>query len=103
MLGMKITLAQHGGQAAGINLQRPPLVFDIDSLDAPQAAEIKGLVAAATAANPVAKGSGKARDEMSYTITIADEGRKTVLSQSDTTMSAEFARLLGWLQRHPRK
>jgi hypothetical protein len=60
-------------------------------------------VAAATAANPVAKSSGKARDEMSYTITIADEGRETALSQSDTTMSAEFAHLLGWLQRHPRK
>ena len=103
MLDMKITLAQHGGQAAGINLQRPPLVFDTDSLDAPQAAEIRGLVAAATAANPVAKNSGKARDEMSYTITIADEGRETALSQSDTTMSAEFAHLLGWLQRHPRK
>jgi hypothetical protein len=107
MLDMKITLAQHGGQAAGINLQRPPLVFDTDSLDAPQAAEIRGLVAAATAANPVAKSSGKssgkARDEMSYTITIADEGRETALSQSDTTMSAEFAHLLGWLQRHPRK
>ena len=102
MLDMKITLAQHGGQAAGINLQRPPLVFDTDSLDAPQAAEIRGLVAAATAANPVGKSSGKARDEMSYTITLQDQGRETVLSQSDTTMSADFAKLLAWLQRYPK-
>ena len=40
---------------------------------------------------------------MSYTITIEDQGRKTVLSQSDTTMSAEFGKLLAWLQRHPAK
>ena len=39
---------------------------------------------------------------MSYTITIED-GRKTVLSQSDTAMSAEFGRLLAWLQRYPGK
>ena len=25
---MKVKLSQHGGQAAGINLQRPPLVVD---------------------------------------------------------------------------
>ena len=39
---------------------------------------------------------------MSYTITIQDQGRETVLSQSDTTMSADFAKLLAWLRRHPK-
>jgi len=39
---------------------------------------------------------------MSYTITIQDQGRETVLSQSDTTMSADFAKLLTWLQRYPK-
>jgi hypothetical protein len=38
---------------------------------------------------------------MSYTITIDDDGRETVLSQSDTTMSADFGKLLTWLRRHP--
>ncbi len=38
---------------------------------------------------------------MSYTITINDQGRETVLSQSDTTMSADFGKLLTWLQHHP--
>jgi hypothetical protein len=98
---MKIILAQHGGQAAGINLNRPPKVIDSAALDEPKAAELKGLVAAATSAPSSATSSGKARDEMSYTITVQDQGRETVLSQSDTTMSADFAKLLAWLQRYP--
>jgi hypothetical protein len=40
---------------------------------------------------------------MSYTITIEDDGQQTVLSQSDTAMSAEFGKLLAWLQHHPGK
>ena len=99
---MKISLAQHGGQAAAINLNRPPKVIDSAALDEPKAAELKGLVAAATAAPSSAASSGKARDEMSYTITLQDQGRETVLSQSDTTMSADFAKLLAWLQRYPK-
>jgi hypothetical protein len=103
MGGMKITLAQHGGQAAGIRLARPPEIVDAAALDEPKAAELKALVAAATSAPSSAARSGKARDEMSYTITIQDQGRETVLSQSDTTMSADFGKLLAWLQRHPGK
>jgi hypothetical protein len=40
---------------------------------------------------------------MSYTITIEDSGKSETLSQSDTAMSAEFDRLLTWLQHHPGK
>jgi hypothetical protein len=97
---MKISLAQHGGQAAGINLQRPPLVIDSAVLDETAAAELRGLVAAAGSTPPRAPNRGKARDEMSYKITIEDDGRETVLSQSDTTMSEEFGKLLTWLRRH---
>jgi hypothetical protein len=100
---MKVILAQHGGQAAGINLQRAPQAIDSAALDESRAAELKSLVAAASSAPPRAAISGKARDEMSYRITIQDEGRETELSQSDTTMSAEFGKLLGWLQRNPAK
>jgi len=99
---MKVILAQHGGQAAGINLNRPPKVIDSVALDGPKAAELKDLVAAATSAPSSAASSGRARDEMSYTITIQDQGRETVLSQSDTTMSADFGRLLAWLRRYPK-
>ena len=37
---------------------------------------------------------------MSYTITVEDSGRSTVLTQSDVTMTREFAELLAWLQEH---
>jgi emfourin len=37
---------------------------------------------------------------MSYTITIEDGGRQTVLKQSDTAMSPAFAALLTWIQSH---
>jgi len=99
---MKVTLSKHGGQAAGINLQRPPQVVDSAALDESRASELKKLAASAVSAAAPAR-SGRARDEMSYTITIEDDGRETVLSQSDTAMSAEFGRLLAWLQRYPGK
>ncbi|HVR59816.1 MAG TPA: protealysin inhibitor emfourin [Pseudolabrys sp.] len=99
---MKVTLSKHGGQAAGINLQRPPLVVDSAALDDSGASELKKLAASAISA-AVPAHSGRARDEMSYTITIEDDGRETELSQSDTAMSAEFGRLLAWLQRRPGK
>jgi hypothetical protein len=100
---MKVTLAQHGGQAAGIRLNTPPLTIDSAALDKSEAAELGALAAAATSASPSAARSAKTRDEMSYTITVQHEGRETVLSQSDTTMSADFGKLLAWLQRQSRK
>jgi hypothetical protein len=99
---MKVTLSRHGGQAAGVYLQRPPLAVDSAALDGSEASELKRLVAAAVSAVAPAR-SGRARDEMSYTITIEDDGHQTVLSQSDTAMSADFGKLLAWLQRHPDK
>jgi hypothetical protein len=100
---MKVMLAQHGGQAAGLFLQRPPAVVDATALDASKATELKGLVDAAVAAPSPQASSGKTRDEMSYTITVEGDGRNTVLNQSDTRMSAEFRALLGWLKQHPQK
>ena len=99
---MKVKLSQHGGQAAGINLQRPPLVVDSGALDDSTASELKTLAASAVSAPPPVR-SGRARDEMSYTITIEADGSQTVLSQSDTAMSADFGKLLAWLRRHPGK
>ena len=66
------------------------------------ASELKTLAASAVSAPPPVR-SGRARDEMSYTITIEDDGSQTVLSQSDTAMSADFGKLLAWLRRHPGK
>jgi hypothetical protein len=98
---MKVIFTQHGGQAAGIFLQRPPVVVDTAALDEARATELRSLVAAATSAPSRGAGSGKARDEMSYKITVQDdEGRKTALSQSDTTMSEAFGKLRAWLQHY---
>ena len=96
---MKVTLAQHGGQAAGINLRRAPRIVDAAVLDEVTAAALRKLAAAAVSASAPER-TGRARDEMSYTITIEDGGRQTVLSQSDTAMSPEFGKLLAWLQRY---
>ena len=51
---MKVTLSKHGGQAAGIYLQRPPLVVDSAALD-----ESGGF--RAEAARGVGRFSGRAR------------------------------------------
>ena len=96
---MKVTLATHGGLAAGINLRLPPRVVDAETLTEPAAEELAQLVAAAEAASrPAGKGPGRARDEMSYTITVEDGGHQVVLAESDTTMSEEFGALLSWLE-----
>jgi len=98
---MKVTLAKSGGQAAAIYLHRPPQVVDADTLPKPAADELARLVAAAMAAPPVKETRpGSARDAMSYTITVEDRGRPTVLRQADTTMSPAFAALLSWLERY---
>jgi hypothetical protein len=98
---MKVMLAQHGGQAAGLFLQRPPAVVDATALDPAKAAELRALVDAAMAAPAPAGSSGKTRDEMSYTISVEGDGHGSVLKQSDTGMSAEFRALLSWLKQHP--
>jgi hypothetical protein len=99
---MKVSLSKHGGQAAGIYLDRPPQVVDSTALDEAEASELKRLATAAASA-AVPAHSGRARDEMSYTVTIDENGHQTVLSQSDTAMSDDFGKLLAWLRRHGRK
>ncbi|GAA2592605.1 hypothetical protein GCM10010399_24040 [Dactylosporangium fulvum] len=98
---MKVTLATHGGQAASIYLRLPPRVVDADTLPEEEARELARLVEAAkTAQVAEEEGPGRARDAMSYTITVQDGERSTVLTQSDTTMSPAFAALLSWLEQH---
>lgn len=105
---MKVTLATHGGQAAGIRLAQPARVVDTADLTDGDAAELARLVAAtrSEAAGPDSS-RGRARDAMSYTITVEEEeeeeeegGSSTALSRSDTTMTRSFADLLAWLDQH---
>jgi hypothetical protein len=97
---MRVTLATHGGQAAGINLRLPPRVMDSATLPESAAKNLSQLVAAAKSVEVSAASDQRARDAMSYTITVEDSGRSTVLTQSDVTMTREFAELLAWLQEH---
>ena len=97
---MKVTLATHGGLAAAINIQRPPRVVDTETLTGPAAADLSRLVAAAKAVNASPARDERARDAMSYTITVEERGQSTTLTQTDMTMSAQFAALLNWLQLH---
>ncbi len=97
---MKVTLALHGGLAAAIHLSRPPRQVDAGDLPAEAAAELARLAAAAAASPAPAQSERRIPDAMSYTITIEDGGRQTVLKQSDMAMSPAFAALLGWLQSH---
>ena len=44
---------------------------------------------------------GRARDAVSYTIRVEEDGGEIfTISQSDATMSPAFAALLEWLDRH---
>jgi hypothetical protein len=97
---MRVTLATYGGQAAAINLRLPPKVLDADALPENAAAELAQLVEAAVPAAEEDRPPSRARDAMSYTITVEEGGRSTVLTQSETTMSPEFAALLSWLEKH---
>ncbi|KOV13759.1 hypothetical protein ADK90_36670 [Streptomyces sp. XY413] len=95
---MRVTLESYGGLAAA-NLRRRPNVLNTDDLPESAAAELARLVAAAVAM-PEEEPDGRARDAMSYVITVDDGGRSTVLTQSDTAKSPAFAALLAWLRVH---
>ncbi|KPI20628.1 hypothetical protein OV450_0094 [Actinobacteria bacterium OV450] len=96
---MKVTLATHGGLAAAANLRLPPKVLDTDTLPENAASELARLVEAAVAAGEADQPS-RARDAMSYTISVEDGGRSTVLKQSDAAMTPAFAALLTRLREY---
>ena len=98
---MRISLAKHGGLAAGMSLGCLPWVLDTNTLPPAAAEELARLVEAARATPQAAEaGPRRARDAMSYTIMVEDSGNQTVLSGSDTDMSPAFGKLLASLERH---
>jgi hypothetical protein len=96
---VKVILEKYGGFAAGI--RQPPHIVDSTALPETDAEELAQLVSALKGAPAVEEESpGRARDAMSYTITVEDGGKRTVFRQSDMTMSPLFAALLQWLELH---
>jgi hypothetical protein len=98
---MRVTLAAHGGLAAGINLSRPPRVVDTGDLPAAEVSELDRLVDAALGARAhQPAGTRPVPDAMSYAITVDRDGTTSTLTGSDAAASAEFADLLAWLEAH---
>jgi hypothetical protein len=96
---MKLTLAEHGGLAAGLRLGRQPVVVDIATLPESDARELVDLLSAAKEGPPAPEPSHAVPDEQSYTITVVDGQAQEVLHRSDTTMSQAFADLMERLHR----
>jgi hypothetical protein len=95
---MKVTLAVHGGLAAGLRLGRPPLVVDVSTLPDAEARALTELLSAVRADPPTAEARA-VPDAMSYTVTVDDGPSPEVLRRTDTTMSREFADLVDRLRR----
>lgn len=95
---MKITLAPHGGLAAGI--RRPAKVLDTGALSTEAASEIERLVKAAASKSRPPKAAPSLRDAIGYTITLERDGETTVLKASDGAMNPAFAALLEWLEKN---
>lgn len=75
-----------------------PSGLDAAKLPPAETAELTRLVSAAKADPPAQEAKpGRARDAMSYTITV-ENGQRVVLTQSDASMSPAFA-LLGFLAK----
>ncbi|MBJ7451206.1 MAG: hypothetical protein JHC71_03860 [Blastococcus sp.] len=98
---MVITLATHGGLAAGLRLGARPVVVDSARLPEADADTLGELVRAARAEPSPPPASGSARDAMSYTVTVEEEGGSAELRRSDEAMTPAFAALLDWLGSHP--
>ncbi len=98
---MKVTLATHGGLAAGLRLGSAPVVVDGAQLPDADARRLDELVGAARAEPDPPPAGGSARDAMSYTVTVEGAGDSGVLRRSDDAMTPAFAALLDWLGSRP--
>ena len=95
---MKVSVATHGGLAAGLRLGAPPVVVDSALLPDADARRLGELVQAARAEPPPPPAGGGARDAMSYTVTVEDGDGAAALRRSDEAMTPAFAALLDWLR-----
>ena len=97
---MKLSLAIHGGLAAG--MRRPVRTVDLDKLPDVAARVVLAALAAARA-SPGSGAADKARDAMSYVVTVEDGGASTELRRSDVTMTPEFDALVACLEKYAAK
>lgn len=93
---MKVSLSTYGGLVGGLGL--PGKVVEDAQLDPADQAELRALVAAATAATGSSQESGKPRDAQTYEIVIEDDGRCVTLEATDGNVPAAFADLRDWIR-----
>jgi hypothetical protein len=98
----KISLSEHGGLAAGLRLGRPARVLDSADLPPALRSELDALVSAARRTQAAPAGAGRARDAMSYAVTVEDGDENVLLTGTDTQSSPEFDALVRWLRDHLR-
>ncbi|WP_433295560.1 protealysin inhibitor emfourin [Actinoplanes sp. CA-030573] len=92
---MRVTLATHGGLAAALNRRLPPRVVDVDKPG--EIAELRKLINEAEREGESA--AGATSDAMTYTVTVTDGNRETVIKRSDVDMTEAFAALLDFVER----
>lgn len=98
---MKVSLAKHGGFAAGLRLGRPPALVDSSELPPKLRSELEALVAAAREDQPSgSEAPGLVRDGVSYMITVEDGPEPLVLRGSDGETSPAFDALSRWIELH---
>jgi hypothetical protein len=95
---MKVSLARHGGLAAGVFMQQPPLAVDRAALPGAAAEQLARLVAALEKDEPKPP-SGRGADVMSYRITVEDERGERTFRATDLGSSPAFKALQAFLSR----
>lgn len=93
---MRLTLQVYGGIVA---VRRRPVSLDTASLQPGQAGAVENLVRSLVAAAS-APPAEPLPDAMSYTLTVDDGGKKSVVKQRDGGITAEFQRLLDQFATH---
>jgi hypothetical protein len=99
---LKATLREFGGPIDPTG--RRAQAVDTNSMSREMADEFARLAAAAKAQQPLADTTaGQARDMMTYSITIEDDGPPIVLKQSDASRTQAFIDLQAWIKRNGRR
>ncbi|CAN5652878.1 hypothetical protein BH09ACT7_BH09ACT7_19380 [soil metagenome] len=93
---MKVSLRTYGGLAGGLG--RSAHIVDEAVLDDADKADLRRLVAAATATSVRPQETGQLRDAQTYEIDIDDDGRSVTLEATDGAVPPAFAELRDWVR-----
>ncbi len=99
---MKITLSEEGGWSAGVGPTSKTI--DLGLLD-PHHSQA-GILLVEKLMNVCSESpakSSRARDDMTFAITIEENGKTKLFSANSTALSPEFGELLGWIKQQVRR